>query len=677
MHFVKCLAAIALCSTAVSATDNPPLHGVYLGDMDKSVSPCVDFFAYANGAWRKQNPIPATMVRWSRRWESGETNKDVLHGILEESEAQSSKAKPGSTDQLVGDFYGACMDEKTIERQGLEPLRPDLKLIQSIQSRADLQKVITHLNEEAVFAPFAFGSNPDRHDPTNVIADFEAAGLGLPDRDYYFKEDDKSKETRQKYVEHVAATFRLAGWDANSATAAAQTVMKMETALAGASLTNVELRDPKATDHKMTVADAQKLTPNFEWQRYFSELKLDGGVPFNIGEPKFLTEVDKELSTAPIADWKTYLSWQVLHNGSPYLSSKFVDEDFAFYQKYLNGAQEMKPRWKRCAESADNLLGEALGKKYVEKVFPPEAKTRVQEMVKNILAALHDDLEQLSWMSPETKQKALLKLSTFNPKIGYPDKWKDYSSVKITRASNMENVIAASRFLVRDDLNLIGKPVDRGRWGMTPPTSNAYYNPLLNEIVFPAGILVPPLFDVKANDAVNYGSIGPIIGHEISHGFDDQGAQYDSVGRLNNWWTPADYKTFQGRAQCVADQFSSYTIDGGMHENGKLVLGESIGDLGGLRLAYLALEKSMEGKPRSANIDGFTPEQQFFIAWGQTRGDEIRPETQRQMALTDPHPIGKYRVIGPMSNMPDFQKAFACKEGDPMVRPAQQRCEIW
>jgi len=677
MRFITFLTAIALCTTAVSATDNPLLHGVYLGDMDKSVSPCVDFFDYANGEWRKQNPIPATMVRWSRRWESGETNKDVLHGILEESEAQSSKAKPGSTDQLVGDFYGACMDEKTIERQGLDPLRPDLKLIQSIQSRADLQKVITHLNEEGVFAPFAFGSNPDRHDPTNVIADFEAAGLGLPDRDYYFKEDDKSKETRQKYVEHVATTFRLAGWDANSATAAAQTVMKMETALAGASLTNVELRDPKATDHKMTVADAQKLTPNFEWQRYFSELKLDSSVPFNIGEPKFLTEVDKELSAAPIPDWKTYLSWQVLHNGSPYLSSKFVDEDFAFYQKYLNGAQEMKPRWKRCAESADNLLGEALGKKYVEKVFPPEAKTRVQEIVKNILAALHDDLEQLTWMSPETKQKALLKLSTFNPKIGYPDKWKDYSSVKITRASNTENVIAASRFLVRDDLNLIGKPVDRGRWGMTPPTSNAYYNPLLNEIVFPAGILVPPLFDVKANDAVNYGSIGPIIGHEISHGFDDQGAQYDSVGRLNNWWTPADYKTFQGRAQCVADQFSSYTIDGGMHENGKLVLGESIGDLGGLRLAYLALEKSMEGKPRPANVDGFTPEQQFFIAWGQTRGDEIRPETQRQMALTDPHPIGKYRVIGPMSNMPDFQKAFACKEGDPMVRPAQQRCEVW
>jgi endothelin-converting enzyme/putative endopeptidase len=406
-------------------------------------------------------------------------------------------------------------------------------------------------------------------------------------------------------------------------------------------------------------------------------MKLDPGVPFNAGEPKFLVEMNKQLATTPLPDWKTYLTWHVLSNASPYLSSAFVNEDFNFNQKYLNGAQEMKPRWKRCAEAEDALLGEALGKKYVEKVFPPEAKVRVQEMVKNILAALHDDIESLTWMSPETKQKALLKLSTFNPKIGYPDKWKDYSSVKITRADYMGDVIAASKFAVRDDFNRIGKPVDRGRWGMTPPTSNAYYNPLLNEIVFPAGILVPPLFDVTADDAVNYGSIGPIIGHEISHGFDDQGSQYDSVGRLENWWTPADYKAFQQRAQCVVDQFNSYTIDGGMHENGKLVLGESIGDLGGLRLGYLALEKSLEGKPRTVNSDGFTPEQEYFIAWGQARGDEIRPETQRQMALTDPHPIGKYRVMGPMSNMSEFAKAFSCKAGDPMVRPASEKCEIW
>ena len=382
MRLLNVLIIVAFFSTILFAADDAALHGVYAGDIDKSVNPCVNFFDYANGAWRKQNPIPATMVRWSRRWESGETNKDVLHGILEETATQSTKAKPASTDQLVGDYYGACMDEKAVEEQGIRPIRADLDLIKSMKSRADLQKVITHLNEEALFAPFAFGSNPDRHEPTNVIADFEASGLGLPDRDYYFKEDDKSKETRQKYLEHIATVFRLAGSNAADANAAAQTVMKMETALAGASLTNVELRDPKATDHKMTVADVQKLSPNFQWHRYFSDLKLDSKVPFNVGEPKFLAEVDRQLTAAPIADWKTYLTWHVLRTASPYLPSKFVNEDFAFNQKYLNGAQEMKPRWKRCAESEDNLLGEALGKKYVEKVFPPEAKARVQEMVR-------------------------------------------------------------------------------------------------------------------------------------------------------------------------------------------------------------------------------------------------------------------------------------------------------
>lgn len=677
MRFFEAVAAFALCSTVAIAADNAPLRGVYVGDMDKSVNPCVDFFDYANGAWRVQNPIPPEQVRWSRRWQSGETNKDVLHGILEESVKEAQNAKPGSTDQLVGDYYGACMDEKTIEQRGLKPLQRELSTIQGLSSRHLLQRLITRLNQEGLFVPFNFGSSPDRHDPTHVIADVEAGGLGLPDRDFYFKDDAKSQETRQKYLEHVANVFRLAGWDQQAAAAGAQTVMKMETALAGASLTNVELRDPKATDHKMTAAEVDKLTPEFSWRGYFSDLNLNPSVPFNVGEPKFLTELNKQLATAPLQDWKTYLTWHVLSNASPFLSSAFVNEDFNFNQKYLNGAQEMKPRWKRCAESEDALLGEALGKKYVEKVFPPESKVRVQEMVKNILAALHDDIEDLTWMSPETKQKALLKLSTINPKIGYPDKWKNYSSVKVTRSDYMEDVIAASEFAVRDDLNQIGKPLDRGRWGMTPPTSNAYYNPLLNEIVFPAGILVPPLFDVKASDAVNYGSIGPIIGHEISHGFDDQGSQYDSVGKLENWWTPADYKAFQQRAQCVVDQFNSYTIGGGMHENGKLVLGESIGDLGGLRLGYLALEKSLEGKPRSVSADGFTPEQEYFIAWGQARGDEIRPETQRQMALTDPHPIGKYRVIGPMSNMSEFAKAFSCKAGDPMVRPANEKCEIW
>jgi endothelin-converting enzyme/putative endopeptidase len=453
--------------------------------------------------------------------------------------------------------------------------------------------------------------------------------------------------------------------------------MRMETAFAGASLNNVELRDPHATDHKMTLDQVQKLTPAFNWSAYFDTLSLDSKVSINVDQPKFLEEFQKQLKESSVDDWKAYLTWQVLLSAAPSLSTPFVQENFAFNQKYLQGAAELKPHWKRCVEATDNDLGEALGKKYVEKTFSPEAKARMQGMVKNILLALHDDIQTLTWMSDDTKKKALEKLATFNPKVGYPDKWKDYSTVEIARDTYWSDVVSARRFAVKDDATLIGKPVDRGRWGMTTPTSNAYYNPQLNEIVFPAGILLPPMFDVNASDAVNYGGIGPVIGHEISHGFDDQGAQYDATGELKNWWTPADYKEFQGRGKCVVDQFDAYTVDGGLHENGKLVLGESIGDLGGVKLAYLAFEKSMQGKPRPANKDGFTPEQQFFISWGQSRGDEIRPDAQRQFVLTNPHPVSKYRVLGPLSNSPEFQKAFSCKTGDAMVRPTEHRCTIW
>ena len=668
--------AVMCCASTLCAQDKP-LHGIDVNDMDRKASPCQNFYDFANGNWRANNPIPPSMVIWSRRWAAGESTKDVLRGILEDASAHSATAAPKSTERLIGDYYTACMNEKQIDAQGVKALHREFDLIQSIQTHADLQNVIIRLNEEALFAPFAFGSAQDPHHPQFVIADAAASGLGLPERDYYFKDDDKSKETRQKYLEHVATMFVLAGSDKAAAAASAQVVMRMETALAGASLTNVELRDPYATDHKMKLDDLENLTPDFNWAEYFKTENLDPSVAINVDQPKFMQEVQRQLKETSLADWKTYLTWQLLATAAPSLSTPFVQEDFAFNQQYLQGATEMKPRWKRCVEATDANLGEALGKVYVEKKFSPEAKARMQEMVKNILLALHDDILTVTWMSDATKQKALEKLSTFNPKVGYPDKWKDYSSVEITRDSYWSDVVEARRFAVRDDAQLIGKPVDRLRWGMTTPTSNAYYNPLLNEIVFPAGILLPPMFDVNATDAVNYGGIGPVIGHEISHGFDDQGAQYDSTGELKSWWTPADYKEFQSRGQCVVDQFSAYTVDGGLHENGKLVLGESIGDLGGVKLAYLAFEKSMEGKPRPANQDGFTPEQQFFISWGQSRGDEIRPDAQRQFVLTNPHPISKYRVIGPLSNLPEFCKAFGCKDGDAMVRSAQQRCSVW
>jgi len=455
------------------------------------------------------------------------------------------------------------------------------------------------------------------------------------------------------------------------------TVMKMETALAKASLDNVALRDPHATDHLGSYDDLQKMTPHFDWSAYLTSAGLSRGV-VNVDQPEFMAEVERQLVSTPIADWKIYLRWQLLNSSADMLSQPFVDAHFNFYQKQLAGVGELKPREVRCAEQTDNLLGEALGQEYVKRYFPPEAKQKAQIMVANILSSLHDTLDTLDWMTPATKQKALEKLASFQVKIGYPDKWKDYSSVKIERNNYFADFVAGARFQVADDRSTIGKPVDRGRWGMTPPTSNAYYNPLMNEIVFPAGILQPPAFSVSFVDAVNYGGIGVVIGHEISHGFDDEGAQFDAKGKLENWWTPEDYAKFKARAACVVKQFDGYRIDGpeDIHINGKLVLGESIGDLGGLKLAYGAFKKTPQGQS-NVKIDGFTPDQQFFIAWGQFRGDETRPDTQKLMVQGDPHPVAKYRVLGPMSNFPPFAAAFGCQPGSAMVRSDAERCVVW
>ncbi len=643
--------------------------------MNRNVEACTDFFEFANGAWRAANPIPPSMSRWSRRWEAGESAKEQLKGLLEEAAAVKNPPR-GSVDQLIGDFYGACMNVEEINRLGVKPLEPMLADVDRMKSAGDVAAMITRFQGLAVYVPWALTSGSDNHNPTDVIAQIYASGLGLPDRDYYLKPEPRFQEAREKYVAHVAKVFELAGSSAETAKAAAATVFRMEKALAEASLDNVALRDPKATDHKMPMADLQKLTPRFEWAASFQKLGVKPG-DVNVAEPRFLEEVNRQLGATAIADWKTYLKWQLLNAAAPSLSDAFVQEDFAFNGAFLNGAKELKPRWKRCAEATDRALGEALGKKYVEKYFPPEAKARMQEMVRNLRTAMGQTIEGLEWMSPETKKRALEKLSTFNPKIGYPDTWKDYSKVPISRAAYWADVVAGRKFNVEDDLATIGKPVDRGRWGMTPPTSNAYYNPLLNEIVFPAGILQPPAFSMSANDAVNYGAIGVVIGHEISHGFDDQGAQFDAQGRLNNWWSEEDLKKFQEKTACVVNQFDHYEVEPGVPQRGKLVVGESIGDLAGARIAYRAFQISQQGKPPLPTIDGFTPDQQFFIAWGQFRGDAIRPEAARTMAQGDPHPIGKYRVIGPLSNLPEFQKAFGCKPGSAMVRPEGERCEVW
>ena len=567
------------------------------------------------------------------------------------------------------------MDEARIDQLGLSPLRPLLDEIGHLETPADVEREVERLHDLAIPVPFGVASSPDNHEPTQVIANVFASGLGLPDRDYYVKSEPRFREAREKYRVHVAKMFTLAGRAPGSAQAAAEVVFAVEKKLAEASLDNVALRDPAATDHKTTFADLQKLTPHLDWAAYFAATGLPRA-DLNVQQPKFLQEVDRQLTATTVAEWKTYLEWHLLRSAASALPTPFVSESFRFNEEYLGGAKEMKPRWKRCVESTDGLLGEALGKKYTDKHFPPAAKVRMQVLVKNLLSAMGDTIQGLDWMGPETRKKALEKLATFNPKIGYPDTWKDYSRVPIRRDAYWANVAAGRRFGVEDDRRQIGKPLDRGRWGMTPPTSDAYYNPLLNEIVFPAGILQPPAFGVDAVDAVNYGAIGVVIGHEISHGFDDEGAQYDAQGRLSNWWTPDDLRKFEARGQCVADQFEGYFIEPGIHHNGKLVLGESIGDLAGARIAYLAFKKAMAATPQKT-VSGFTPEQQFFIAWGQFRGDATRPETQRLMVQSDPHPIAKYRVLGPLSNMTEFAGAFACPAGSPMVRPAETRCRVW
>ncbi len=651
-----------------------PQRSVQLGDLDRKADPCTDFFQYANGTWRAEHPIPASMTRWSRRWEAGETSKEQLKVILDDVSKRTDWPK-GSSEQLIGDYYGSCMDESRINKLGLAPAQPMLTEIDSMKTTADLQRVIRHLHDQGAFVPFAVGSTPGNHNPTQTITDIGASGLGLPDRDYYLKTEPRFVEAREKYLIHVTNLFKLSGYDEAKAKASAATVFAFEKKLAEATLDNVALRDPQATDHVTTFGDLQKLTPAMDWATYFSEANISRAA-MNVDQPKFLQEVDRAIRETPLSDWKTYLRWQYLHGGADALSQPFVEENFSFYGAYLNGAKELKPRWKRCTEATDAQLGDALGKKYVETHFSPEAKARALEMVHNILAAMHDTVEGLDWMSPETKKKALEKLATFNPKIGYPDKWKDYGSIVLSRDSYWNNQDAASRWNINEDRGLMGKPTDRGRWGMTPPTSNAYYNPLLNEIVFPAGILQPPAFDPKGVDAINYGGIGVVIGHEISHGFDDQGAQYDAEGRLNNWWTTDDLKRFEDKTSCVVRQFDGYFIEPGIHHNGKLVLGESIGDLAGASIAYLAFQKAQKMHPAST-VDGLTPDQQFFIAWGQWRGDEIRPEAQRAMVQGDPHPIAKYRVIGPLSNLPAFANAFSCKSGSAMVRPEADRCKVW
>jgi endothelin-converting enzyme/putative endopeptidase len=668
------VALLALAPAALAA-EASARRGIETGDLERGVAPCTDFYEFANGAWRAQNPIPPSMVRWSRRWAAAERVEEQLKTILDEASARTDWPK-ASVEQLIGDAYGACMDEPRVESQGVEPIRPLLAEIDGLADIAGVQRMVERLHGLAIPVPFGLAASPDRHDPRRVIADVYASGLGLPGRDYYLNADPRFQEARERYRIHVAHLVELSGKSRAESRREADAVFGMERQLAAASLDDVSRREPRTTDHRTGFVALTNLAPDFDWPGYFAAAKLPRSA-FNVQEPEFLKAVDGLLLDAPLASWKAYLRVHLLRSAAPHLSSPFAKEAFAFDEQYLLGAKEMKPRWKLCVESTDRLLGEALGRKYVEKHFPPEAKARVEELVGNLLLAMGDTIRGLGWMGLQAKAKALEKLAKLHAKIGCPDRWRDYSGLPIRRDAHWANVASAREFGVDEDRARIGKAVDRGRWEMTPPTSDASYDPLRNEIVLPAGILQPPAFSLEAADAVNYGAIGVMIAHEISHGFDDQGAQYDAQGQLVDWWARADVAKFRERRQCMVEQFDGYEIEPGLRLDGRRVLGEAIGELAGVTIAYRAFLKSIEGKPPAPTIDGFTPVQQFFIAWGQFRGDAIRPETQRFMVPGDPHPTGKYGVIGALSNLPEFRKAFDCPADAPMVRPPEKRCEVW
>jgi putative endopeptidase len=658
---------------SVTAAGDTSYWGFDTANLDKTCKPCDDFYQFAMGGWMKANPIPPEYSTWGSFSRLLDKNQQNLRQILDATD--SSKAASGSNEQKIGDFYASCMDTTAIDAAGTKPIDAEMANIAAMKTEADLQAEAAKLQKEGVGVLFRFSANQDAKDSTQVVGSASQGGLGLPEREYYLKQDDKSKQLREAYVRHVAKMFELLGDSADVTTAEGSTVLEIETVLANASMKNTDLRDPEKTYHRMKLADLKTMAPDFDWESYFKAMGRPDLKEINVGQPDFFKALDAQLTKTSVADWKTYYRWHLVNASASGLPEKFVDEDFEFRGKTLTGAKEIQPRWKRCVQATDRSLGEALGQLYVQKYFPPDAKAHALAMVHNLIAALHDDLQTLPWMSAETRSQAIAKLEAFAVKIGYTDKWRDYSALKIDRSSFLGNERHAAVFDAQRRLAKIGQPVDRTEWGMTPPTVNAYNNSSMNEIVFPAGILQPPFYDPKADDAVNYGGMGAVIGHEITHGFDDHGSQFDGHGNLKNWWTPEDLANFKERAACVQTQFDGYVVDGDLHENGKLVLGESIADLGGLAIAYAAYEKSLQGKQRPPDKDGFTPEQRFFLGWAQVWGTNSRPEYERLMASTNPHPLGRFRGNGPLSNMAEFAKAFGCKKGDAMVR--EQVCKIW
>ena len=647
--------------------------GIDLANLDRTCKPCADFYQFADGGWIKHNPIPAAYPGYGSFQQLADRNEEILHSILDRTAATASPA--GSNDQKIGDFYASCMDMAAITAAGVKPIAPLLDLAENA-SPQNIGQTLAKLQAANVNAFFGFGPSPDFKNSTQNLADLAQGGLGLPDRDYYTRTDEKSKAILTAYQTHLQKMFQLLGDSPAQASAEAASVLATETNLAKNQLTIVEQRDPAAVYHKTTLTAAAANAPALQLASFFTANGVGPSVALNVEEPQYFKAVSDAVSSMSASDLHTYLRWQVVNAYANALPQAFVDEHWNFFNKTLEGSRAQLPRWKKCVGSTDNNLGEALGQLYVQKTFPPSAKASALAMVQNIKSELRSDFSTLSWMSPQTRALAVKKLDAFELKIGYPNKWRDYSKFTVTRGPYASNVLASALFQTDYQNAKIGRPVDRTEWGMTPPTVNAYYNPTVNEIVFPAGIMQPPFFNKDADMAVNYGGIGAVIGHESTHGFDDSGRKFDAVGNLTDWWTPADAARFNARAQCVVNEWNALQPLPGVHEIGKQVEGEEIADLGGLTIAYKAFEKWQAQHPRRV-IDGFTPEQRFFMGWAQVWASAERPEFVRLLAQTDVHGYDKFRVNQTLSDMPQFAKAFFCKLGDPMVRPRSQQCAIW
>ena len=641
--------------------------------LDKSVDPCVDFYQFSCGGWLKSNPIPPDQASWGRFNELAERNRAILRGILEK--AASAKTRDAD-EQKIGDYYASCMDQAAINSKGTAVLKPIFDRIDAVKDKNELPELLAYLHHQGFNVFFGFGSTPDFKNAKEVIAEADQGGLSLPDRDYYLKTDAKSEELRKQFVQHVTNMFKLLGDSPEKASQEATVVMNIETALAKGSMDRVDRRDPEKIYHKISEQEWQALTPSLSFTQYITGIHSPTFSSLNVVAPDFFKALNSELSSTSLDDLKTYMRWHVVTEQSEYLPEAIDKENFDFYGRILTGAKEQRARWKRCTAAVDGDIGEALGKVYVKKNFPPEAKARTLAMVKELEAALSKDIQGLDWMTEATKKQALIKLDAIQNKIGYPNKWRDYSALKIVRGDALGNSLRANEFEFNRQVQKIGKPFDKSEWLMTPPTVNAYYQPSENDINFPAGILQPPFYDFKADDAVNFGGIGAVIGHELTHGFDDEGRQFDAQGNLHDWWTEQDAKAFEQRAQCVVDEYNGFIAVDDVHENGKLTLGENTADNGGLRIALMALLASMSHDARvPAKLDGYTPEQRLFLGWGQIWCENQRPQAERLQALTNEHSLGRFRANGVVSNMPEFQKAWGCRAGQPMVR--QNACRVW